>query len=313
MFFSHQTHFLNMPSLEEAINVITYGKSNSTRKAALKALKAFARRTGINDLSDVTPRDVERYVIEVLGNKKESARLFLIFMEQAAKWGGRNDVSEACKSLRRRIRVYEYERRRGYIPAELLPRLVAVLKHAAKSRSRRGDSALALLLMLQTGARLGEALSIEASSLRRRNDALFIEVKAKGGKVIVKEIADPDTMRLLLERASTRNGRLLLASPQTVDRWFKEFLIMAGADEGLASRLKPHDLRRTAAMLGYEATRDLDAVRVWLGHSRPETTIIYLGSGIKEVMARKVSEVSRSVVEALSTGGVKTNGGVGGA
>ncbi|MGC9117221.1 MAG: tyrosine-type recombinase/integrase, partial [Conexivisphaera sp.] len=272
---------------------------------------AFARRTGIGDLSLVTPRDVERYVVEVLGSRKEAARLFLTFMEQAARWAGRNDVAEACRSLRRRIRVYEYERRRGYVPAELLPRLVAVLKRAAASWSRRGDAALALLLMLQTGARLGEALSVEAGSLRQRGDALFIEVRAKGGRVVVKEVADPDTARLLLSRASRRSGRLLLASPQTVDRWFKRFLLDAGASAELASRLRPHDLRRTAAMLGYEATRDLDAVRVWLGHSRPDTTIIYLGSGIKEVMARKVSEVTRSVVEALSAGSDKGGRGAG--
>lgn len=53
--------------------------------------------------------------------------------------------------------------------------------------------------------------------------------------------------------------------------------VVKGYADRLGVRFRPHDLRRTIAKLSFQASKDLEQVQLFLGHSRIETTARYLG------------------------------------
>gem|GEM_PF-6881106 len=280
--------------MELLLDAILYGKSDATRAKVKRTLSRFFRWCGKTP-SLVEKQDVDAYLLRVLRDKREEARLLLIYLEQLFRYMGREDMARHCAERRRGIRIRETERRRGYLDEDELRRVVSVLRGMLGSRGRRRREVGALfLLMLNTGIRLGEALRLTANHLGDR----VIRVEGKGGKLLYKMVVD-DELWGALKRLAATGGRLFTMSPQTARRWFKKVLRMAGLPEERVRALRPHDLRRTAAMLAYKETHDLDAVRVWLGHSKIDTTIIYLGRGIIDVEREKVREISETVADKL--------------
>lgn len=292
---------------EALADAVLYGKSESTARKVKGTLRRFFSWCG-KPVEQVTPRDVDAYLLERLRDRKEEARILLIYLGKLAEYVGNKQLADHCRERRRSIRVRESERRRGYLDEGEMAAVVETLRSMVRRGGKEARVGLLFLLMLETGIRLGEALKLRASSLV--GDSTIV-VEGKGGKVIYKLVADPEVwegLRRLAQAAG--DAPLFRMSPQSARAWFKAVLRRAGLPEQRVRLLRPHDLRRTAAVLAYRDTRDLDAVRVFLGHSNPRTTVIYLGEGILALEREKVREISEALarrVRGLGRGGVPAN------
>ena len=288
------------PEDELTLEAVTFGRSENTRRCAFSTVGRFLDWCG-KGLAEVEEGDVVRYLVTVLRGKREAARLLLTFLAAALRRIGREDLAARCAEMRRGLKVAEAERRRGYLTDGEVERVVGVLRdHAGgPAGSPSSDAAVALLLMLETGLRPGEVLSLTAGDVTVSGGEATVMVRGKGGKLVVKRVYDGMLVEALAARAR-RGGRLFRIHERTLRRRFKRFLRLAGLPAERVRLLRPHDLRRTAALLAYRETRDLEGVRVWLGHSKPETTTIYLGRGILQVEEERFREISRILSSRLS-------------
>jgi len=276
------------------VEAVLFGKSENTKRTVKALVRRFLKSVG-KPLRDVEPEDVDRYLMLDLAGRKQSAQLLLLYLEKAFAYAGKLDLAEHCKVRRRGIRVYEEERRRGYLTEEELAKVVETLDRWAANRFNgwRRRAAILFKLMIVTGMRLSEALSITRESI---GDGVVV-VRAKGGKIQAKPVPDEELLEELKKLGSTP----FPVSRRTVELWFKRLLEEAGLPRERVKELKVHDLRRTFALILYDKTKDIEAVKAFLGHSFSKTTEIYLGSGVERIEAKRRASMASEVVKHLQS------------
>jgi len=283
---------------EELVDLVAGGKRESSRETIRKLLAQFFRFAGKGAM-EVTREDVLRFA----SAKRERRVLLwmtLLYLERLLRLVGRDDVAAFCRELRRGVRLpAEDEVRRGYLTREELRRLTGLLWRLAE-RGSAGERAAAafFLTMLYTGCRAGEVLQLTRQDVR----AGGVVVRAKGGRLAFKPVAEPRLLELLRSLPAGRGGRLFPWGLRAVEKRFKELLRRAGLPEGRVGLLRTHDLRRTAAMLLYEQTGDIVQVKDFLGHRDVKVTLRYLGEGIREVEARRLRQAAEALAGALGGG-----------
>ena len=155
---------------------------------------------------------------------------------------------------------------------------------------RRWQERAILLLLVDTGLRLGEIVGL------RRQDIDFgqglVRVLGKGGKVrvVAPSARTLDALYLCLEDAAGTPRDYpwysqRLHGPMTSDGFYR-LIRRLGQRAGIA-HVFPHRLRTTWACMFMEATGDAAAAQVILGHRRLETTMHY-ASWVRERRALDV-------------------------
>ena len=153
------------------------------------------------------------------------------------------------------------------------------------TRTGRRDRAI-LLLLVQTGLRVGELIGLDRGSIRLDGQACVV-CRGKGRK----ERATPlrqDTVQVLGEWMQERpagDGNPLFVSnlnrrlsPDSVQRLVRKHAERAAGQcpSLLAKRISPHSLRHTAAMDLLRRGRSITIIALWLGHESTATTMKYL-------------------------------------
>ncbi len=153
-------------------------------------------------------------------------------------------------------------------------------KLAAAADDEEGLAGLATLLLLVTGARVGELASLRLADVDAQ--AGTIRIRGKGDRERQAFVPDGRVCDLLRRHLSDREGSgpqapLLVnrpgraASAATIRQGVKT--LSCGA--GVAVRVTPHVLRHTAATSLLEAGVDMRFVQRLLGHRSITTTQIY--------------------------------------
>lgn len=147
----------------------------------------------------------------------------------------------------------------------------------------------AILVMLATGIRVGELVSLTPSQFDRESGAL--QVLGKGRKERLVFIVDDKLKRAVGLYAGRPMTSLLLApdgshwSTQAVRRSLSKF----SAKAGLSRKVTPHMLRHTCATLLLEDGVDLRYLQRLLGHEDITTTAIYAHAseaGLKDALIK---------------------------
>lgn len=151
---------------------------------------------------------------------------------------------------------------------------------------------LFMLLYLQCGLRRAETLRVTPRSWDRQKHTVTIQVK---GHRIRRAELTPDVERLLasvdesLIDAETPYICALHGRPITAHglnrAWWRHKQAC-----GVSAQLVTHDLRRTAATILYEATKDLRIAQQLLGHKNLASTLEYLAP-LEPNEARKYTEL----------------------
>ena len=138
-------------------------------------------------------------------------------------------------------------------------------------------------LILHTGIRISEALSIEKRKIQERGDYILIKIVGKGNKNAIIEVpksALEPYMKMWLREYACPND-LLFCSPQnpkreasasSVSHKIKELLHYAGI---VKDKEGAHLLRHTYGTLLYSKVKDLALVQDMMRHEDPATTRAY--------------------------------------
>jgi integrase/recombinase XerD len=126
--------------------------------------------------------------------------------------------------------------------------------------------ALALLLLLRTGARAAELLALTRNDFYERHSTVLIR-GVKGSKD--REISLPDWLARAAGRFIVNRLEGDLLSPISYSRLRQIWLWYRPCKKPL------HSLRHTFGLNMYLHTRDIRAVQLALGHRRIDNTLIY--------------------------------------
>ncbi|MEN6358299.1 MAG: tyrosine-type recombinase/integrase [Armatimonadota bacterium] len=178
----------------------------------------------------------------------------------------------------------------GYLTREELDVLLSVPDR--NSRQGRRDYAL-LLFMARTGARVSEAVGVNASDLRL-NHPCQVLLRGKGGKERVtpmkSDISDIlNTLCGEMNIAPNTNAAVFVSmagkrlTRHGVTHLMRRTVPIAVANMPILARktITPHTLRHTTAMHLLQDGIDLNMIRSWLGHVSLDTTHQYVEADVE--------------------------------
>lgn len=275
-----------------------------------------AYHTDIRNLLSVVPgdtllQDVDRHILlsyirhlrDTRGLKETSIKRRVACIKLLFKWAVQQDIL----TLNPFDKLHEKIKLPRRLPRALDRGDAHLLKALAK-RITPTDSfshaslKTAILLLLETGLRVGELCAITL-------DDLFIEdarirIHGKGNRQRFVYLLAPQlqhSLRAYLERR-LRHGQtssFLFLSPQGLaltPNHVRQFLKKLGEHAGLTRKVTPHMLRHTCATQWLEAGLDIRYVQKLLGHHSISTTEIYThvsDQGLREALGRAVGEGRR--------------------
>ncbi len=219
----------------------------------------------------VTRADVVRLhqnMKPVPGAANRTLELLSHMLNVAEKWGLRPDGSNPC----RHVEKYKLMKRERYLSSDELARLGHALAEAERTRTERPDAFAAIRLLILTGCRRSEILTLRWEHVDFENRRLRLPESKTGAKII----------HLNAPALEVLNG----LTPKPTG-W-----VITGAKEGahLVNLKKPwhrmrerakldgvrlHDLRHSFASVGVSGGLSLPVIGALLGHSQPATTARY--------------------------------------
>lgn len=183
--------------------------------------------------------------------------------------GYRPDHSNPCGKIQR----YDEQHRERYLTHEEIARLGSVLDRAEANGIASGSAVAAIRLLLLTGARLSEILTLEWRFIDRERQIAFLPDSKTGRKPLTLNDAAFAVLDTLPRFASnpyvipgTKSGAHLV----NLQKPWRAIRTLAGLDD-----VRIHDLRHTWASHAIAAGGSLAIIGRQLGHAQPQTTQRY--------------------------------------
>ncbi|MCT8340445.1 site-specific integrase [Flavobacteriaceae bacterium TK19130] len=235
--------------------------------------------------------------------EKDDLRLFI--EEQVSKKRyGISTHRQLVSALKHMVEYYKLDeiddietlrpKKSRYLPTVLSQQEVIAILQVTRNLKHRAT----LALIYSTGMRIGEVLSLKLNDIDVDRRQIFIR-HAKGRKdrmAIMAESFIPLFRNYFMSYqpkvwfVESPNGGQY--SPSTI----RHFLKRACRRAGIRKRVTPHTLRHSYATHLIEAGVGLRHVQDLLGHSKPETTMIYTHVAKKDLLAIK-SPLDQALLE----------------
>ena len=162
---------------------------------------------------------------------------------------------------------------------------------------------LLVRLILYTGLRISEALSIELKKIQERDGYLLINIVGKGNKSSIVEIPKSaiESYLVLWKREPSSPNGLLFSSPQnsgklasssSASHKIKDLLRYAGI---VKEKEGAHLLRHTYGTLLYSKVKDLALVQDMMRHEDPATTRAY--THIDNEKRRRATDILDNIIK----------------
>jgi site-specific recombinase XerD len=282
----------------------TRGASPHTVRAYRDALKLFfqhlasQKRKGLADLQldDIQAEAVLTFLDHIESKRSNSAvtrNCRLAAIRSFAQHLLRHDVTRAAQYGR--VLAIGNKRATHRAVAYLEPEEARAVIAAVDTSSARGRRDHALLLLLyNTGARVGEALAVRASDLRlerprqvrllgkgkkERLCPLWPETATALRRIVRAEAANEPVFQSRLGTPLTRDGAAYLLQKYVS-------LAARGHPSPRLRRVTPHMLRHSCAVALLQAGVDITVIRDYLGHASISTTSRYVTANLQ--MKRQV-------------------------
>lgn len=247
-------------------------KSKSTREKYerdVKKLMIFA------DGREITKELLIAYKEELLNCQKYKISSINSFLEAA------NRFLEYMEWYGLKIRPYKMQKQCFREDAEVLTRKEyrKLLRKALNSGKKRLYFILETLA--DTGIRISELRFITVDAVKK--GIALINNKGKIRKVMLSEELCRQLMLYIAENKILRGSVFISKNGNPLNRsniW-KEMKALAEVAGVKASKIYPHNLRRLFASSLYKSDKDIAEVADMLGHSRIDTTRLYIREGIE--------------------------------
>jgi integrase len=247
-------------------------KKASSRRHDRRMLRSYVvPKLGKLKIADVKRADMAKLHHSLHEKPIEANRLMALcskLFNLAEEWGLRPDGTNPTLHVQR----FPEQKRQRFLSGEELVRLGDALRVAAEEREP-ASAILALRLLILTGARLSEVLTLRWSSVDSENGLLHLPDSKTGPRVIP---IGPPVLKLLAAAPKLeanpyvcpgeKAGHHFVGLPRVWQRIRRR--------AGLAD-VRLHDLRHSHASAAAGLGTPLQIIGALLGHSGPQTTARY--------------------------------------
>ena len=277
---------------------------------ALRLLVRYVAERTKREPCALTVADFDRDIIldfldqleRIRGNRAQTRNARLTAIRSFFRHVAASDP--ACLGIAQRVLAIPTKRTTSAPPRHLEEDELAALLNASDSRTVQGRRDHALLLFLaRTGARVSEAIGIDAADLRLEPPHQVL-LRGKGRKQRRVPLAADLTQTL---RALCRERRLgsderrpvfTGESGERLTRFGVTHLVRRAVTRAVTNapslsrtRVSPHLFRHTLAMQLLRARTDLVTIQAWLGHAQVATTHRYAEADVE--MMRKTLKAAK--------------------
>lgn len=242
-------------------------KSPATIKKYIGDIHKLMEYAKDREITKKVMREYKQYLMEVKQYKERSINSFLVAANNFLQFMGWQDAIVKLNKIQNDVFCMENK----YLTKEEYIKLV-------KTAQEEGKKQLAMILqtIAATGIRISELQYVTKEAVQRG----CLEIRNKGKS---RKIPIPLKLKVVLEKYMKEQGIekgmiFLTSGGKMVDRsniWrgMKKLCEKAGIDE---EKVFPHNLRHLFAQCFYEVEKDIAKLADMLGHSRIETTRIYI-------------------------------------
>ena len=272
--------------LREYLNylIVERGLSNNTISSYERDLTVFISQAGVEDLTLVTPSDIENYVAQARsrGLAESSIARFVVSI--------RNAVAFSCKEAKviNQVKDVRPPRLKSRLPKALsiaeVNNLIEATRFPEDPNSLRETAVVELLY--GTGARISEIVDLDVHDVLKSDGGQVpaLRLTGKGQKVRIvplgkyaRDALDQYLVRVRPGLVGKERGALFLndrggrLSRQTM--W--KIVSSAAKRANIEAKVSPHSLRHSYATHLLDGGADIRVVQELLGHSSVTTTQIY--------------------------------------
>ena len=259
------------------------------------SVKNFCRVIGYFKLEDLTNEDFNRFILLMKEKGTSNARIGSVIA--AVKWIIGRLIKRGVVLSRLNLLDIKKPRVMKKETNYLTEKEVGLFLDAIKRDMEKRETVKNIRMMafatflLQTGARIGETLSINISDIDRENRE--VRVIGKGRKPRTLFVRD-ETLYWLDRYLSVRNDaeRALFATQDGLSRWkqtdvgrsFRKYKQLSG----IKKEFVIHTFRHTFATQYLMKGAGINVVQTALGHSDPVTTLKYYAATVEKAKVREM-------------------------
>ena len=227
---------------------------------------------GKQELAEITRNDVE--VAHVSWRETpRAANHALAVLSTLMNWAEEHKYRPQDSNPCRKITHYPQNNRERFLQPDELARLGAALDHAASQELASPYAVAALRLLIFTGARLSEILTLRWSFVDFERKALLLPDSKTGQKTIPLNAPAIEVLKALPRLQNNPFvivGHIHGTRMVNLQKPWRRIRAIAGLDD-----VRIHDLRHTWASVSVATGGSLPIIGRALGHSQPSTTQRY--------------------------------------
>ncbi len=255
---------------------------------------------GKKRVADVTRADIAKLHHSMKHSPTGANRVIALLSTMfnlAEEWGMRPDLSNPC----RRVKKYKEAKRERYLNADELAKLGAVLAEAEQTQTEPPPAIAAIRLLIFTGARKNEILSLRWRDVGTELGVLRLPESKTGAKSIV---LNAPALAVLANLEPGRDDDHVLSGSRpgarlgALDHAWRRIRERAGIPD-----VRLHDLRHSFASVAVGLGEGLPIVGRLLGHTQAQTSQRYAH------VAADPAKVAAERVGAALAGMMEGNGG----
>jgi site-specific recombinase XerD len=262
-------------------------KSASTIHTYSNFIELFLKFHAQRNLSDLGLRDVEQFLEQVIAKRKYS------ISSHRQCISGLKHFSKLKLGLQYDPEDLYLPKKDKKLPVVLSSTEIVMLLRVTKNLKHRAI----IGLLYSSGLRIGELLNLKLNDLDLERNMIYVK-QGKGRKD--RNCSLGQRIRpMLLNYAQTYQPKVYLFEGDEEGKPYnassvRNFLKRSCAAAKISKHITPHTLRHTYATHLLENGVDVRYIQELLGHSRPETTMIYT-----HVTERKIDEITNPLDSAI--------------
>lgn len=291
----------NLVKIEECFRQarITGEISDSSILKYRDSIKKFLSIVGDKTFESLTIVDFEDFILKMRDNEASNSRIANVI--SALKWVIKRlqDEGRIQRTLDlERVKKPKIQRKEvEYLNEQEIKKLLdCISDDIAKKESKTNIRILALIfLLLESGARIGEVLSIKVKEINWDNNEIPIIGKGRRPRTLFFRDRSKSWLKKYLSIRDSNNEFLFVSrsgfsvwSQTDIGRSYRRFRDLSGISE----KYHLHTLRHTTATQLANKGVPFHVIQAILGHARLETTVrYYVGASekrrIKQIMQDK--------------------------
>ncbi len=258
------------------------------------SIKKFFAVVNEKSIEDLALRDFDDFILTMRDNEASNSRIANVI--SAIKWLiARLQTSGAIVNTLdlEKVKKPKIDRKEvNYLTEQEIKSFTEAIENDTSKgpKIRKARFVALTMFLLQTGARIGEVLSIKISDIDRSNKEISIIGKGKKPRTLLLR---PETIVYIDQYLSMRNDDSVwlfvtldgktVWSQTDVGRSFRRYKALSG----IRKKFTIHTLRHTFATQLLLGKVPMNAVQYFLGHSNLETTMKYYIGALNKDQARQ--------------------------